>query len=208
MRRKLWMLALIALLQPLLSVYDVGTPFDFGPPGVASAQTGPGVACLNNACVNDPCALYPHQYATLPTSGASPTALLISGISGQQTYICGYEFTMSGSSPTLVVSTGQASNSGASPTPCATGTIGFTAGGYKSTLAIFGGPGAGSLAGAGDAWVQSPGDGQHTMLGPWPPVASATTGAAQTWDICVQNCTSTTACGASNVQGHLEYVQH
>ncbi len=167
--------------------------------GTAQAQLGP--PSLNAANVNDPCALYPHLSASLPVPGAavSPTALLIAGVANLRTFICGYQFSMSGASPTLLMGFGQA----AASTPCATGTTLANAQGYyKGTLAEFGGPGAGDLGGAGNAFVASE-TFNSTIFGPVPAVATATT---LPWDICITTCPGV-GCTTGNVSGSVTYVQ-
>lgn len=156
----------------------------FAAAGVSRAQQG-GVTQV----APDPCNIYPHLTAIIPAA-ATPSAVLIPGQAGKQINVCGWHFTMSGSSPFLVFSSGSLS----AATPCATGTAS-----EKMTAFTEGGGGAGSLAGAGNAWDNTFGSGSNTQIGPIPPVPTAT---ALTYDLCVQTGTTGT------VGGYVTYVIH
>lgn len=152
-------------------------------PAIAHAQTLVSGAQF----INDPC--FTLQHLSAPIVQATATQKLIAGVASKQIFICGYHFSLQGTSPSVTLSVGAV----VAATPCATTTA------SQINLTVEGGPGAGSLAGAGNAFDSSNGNGLTTVLGPAPPVATAT---ALVYDVC-----SLTTTGLINgVAGYVDYV--
>ena len=155
----------VLLVQLPMAAYDVGTPFDWGPPSVASAQ-------VSNSAAQDPCLLFPHKSVYI--SGTS-TAKLITGpnAANGQIFICGVHLNNNASTSSYVLFAGIPNTGG---TPCATSTASENSGGainiLNETLPL-------------TASSENIGYSNTTLFNPVPPVPYASSTALyQEYDVC------------------------